>query len=70
MMTLNRQKPFGTVHGHALFAYEQDGMLFNHDGDQVDESGAIVKSDQAEAPRRGRPPRKVEDEQLDQQLKG
>jgi hypothetical protein len=30
--TLNRKKSFGTVYGHPQIGYEQDGLMFKHDG--------------------------------------
>lgn len=34
-MKLDRTKPYGTVYGDADHAFEQDGRLFDHNGDEI-----------------------------------
>ncbi len=35
MKTLDRSKPFGTVHGVHAAAYEQEGVMFGSDGKEI-----------------------------------
>lgn len=34
-MNLDKTKAYGTIHGHAQAMYEQNGVLFDSDGDQL-----------------------------------
>lgn len=43
-MKLNKDKPYGTVHGGGVVCYEQDGMLFDVSGNQVDIDGNPVQT--------------------------
>ena len=40
---LNKNKPFGEVHGHAPYQYMQDNKFFNSQGYQVSESGELIE---------------------------
>lgn len=54
-MKLDKSRPFFTVHGTSEAAYEQDGILFDFNGDSI--------GDEPEAPKnRGGRPKKVEPE--------
>lgn len=65
-MKLDRSKPFGTVHGSAEVAFEQDGRLFNHEGDLIGGEPDKPTEKPADKPRIGRPPK--QDAALDSQL--
>lgn len=36
-MKLNKSRPYGTIAGHAMASYEQDGVLFDASGEQLAE---------------------------------
>lgn len=38
----NVKRPFGVVHGSSLYAFEQDGQLFNVSKQPVDENGKLM----------------------------
>jgi hypothetical protein len=62
-VSLDRSKPFKTVFGIADHAFEQDGKLFDHSGDEL---GA------PKAPTKGKTPKPepVADDQVSAQLEG
>lgn len=41
-MKLKENRPYGTIHGHPVYVYEQDGKFFNGSRDQVDQDGSKV----------------------------
>jgi len=43
-MKLDKDKPYGTVHGGGVVSYEQANMLFDIDGNQVDIDGKPVQT--------------------------
>lgn len=62
-MKLDMKKPFGTVSGEHAARFEQDGLLFDADGCELDPSILPVVEPVALAPasikRRGKPGRKA-----------
>lgn len=68
MARLDRSKSFGTVTGIASHRYEQDGRLFDQDGNQVGGEPDVAKPETAKA----KPGKvaKAESDQVDQQLNG
>lgn len=41
-MKLDEKRPYGTIHGHAVYVYEQDGKFFNGVREQIDEEGNVI----------------------------
>ena len=39
---LDRSKPYGTIFPATYAAFKQDGKLFDHDGEEVDERPELV----------------------------
>ena len=70
MKKLDRSKPFGTVHGVAAYAFEQAGVMFDHDGNEVG-GQEEPKAKEPKAKARPEPEPKPEmDPQLASQLQG
>lgn len=62
-MKLDRNRPYGQVFGDAQYAYEQDGKLFDHQGEEV---GAEPVATEQKKPG----PKPKEQSQIDAQLEG
>lgn len=54
MKKLDKKKPFGKVCGAGKARYEQDGLLFDANGDPLSAEGAVVESAPAKAAGRGK----------------
>lgn len=40
--TLDKSRPYATLHGQPLYHYEQDGKCFTHDGRECDRDGRPI----------------------------
>jgi len=49
MSKLDKDKPFGIITGHARAHYEQDGQLFNAQGEVVEPPGVMKSSEDGAA---------------------